>query len=181
MCKKYNEYADLVRSHSLPDDFDQWRVANEDGWTIAHEAAMRGCIPADFNQWELANEDGRTVAHTAAFCGRLTLNFNQWELADDDGLTVAHELAESGYLPDDFDQWGMVTKSGWSVLSYFITFSQHTECYEHFQIKWAKQKPSCRTQEDWDIFREKLPEVYAKYTIVEFMSEVDVAEQSQMV
>ena len=80
-----------ARAGTLPADFDQWALADADGWTVAHEAARFGSLPADFDQWALADGyTGRTVAHVAVRWGRLPPDFDQWELADASGWTVAH-------------------------------------------------------------------------------------------
>lgn len=70
--------------------------ADEDGWTIAHVAALHGRLPADFDQWALADETGCTVAHVAAQCNRLPDNFKHWGLKDNAGWTVAHTAAKHG-------------------------------------------------------------------------------------
>ena len=54
-----------ARAGTLPADFDQWELADADGWTVAHAAARFGRLPADFDQWELADASGWTVAQVA--------------------------------------------------------------------------------------------------------------------
>lgn len=100
---------------SLPPGFDQWDLADEDGWTVAHEAAQYGHLPPGFDQWGLANKDGWTVAHVAALFDRVPPGFDQWELANKDGRTVAHVAAQYGHLPPGFDQWALADKDGWTV------------------------------------------------------------------
>lgn len=46
----------------LPPDFNQWDLADKNGWTVAHVVAEHGILPPDFNQWSLKGKDGRTVA-----------------------------------------------------------------------------------------------------------------------
>ena len=41
--------------------FNRWRVADNTGWTVAHEAAKHGILPDDFDQWDIADENGWTV------------------------------------------------------------------------------------------------------------------------
>ena len=61
---------------------DHLALANEDGRTLAHEAARWGNLPESFDQWDLADKSGWTVAHEAALAGLLPKGFNQWSLAD---------------------------------------------------------------------------------------------------
>ena len=88
----YHKYCRMVRLGTLPDDFDQWALTDEDdrddGWTVAHEAACWGRLPVGFGRWELADEDGWTVAHEAAATGHLPPDFKLWDLADHNGFTV---------------------------------------------------------------------------------------------
>ena len=47
----------------LPTDFDQWQIADKEGWTIAHEAAYFDHLPLDFDQWDLMDDHfGLTVS-----------------------------------------------------------------------------------------------------------------------
>jgi hypothetical protein len=39
---------------SLPADFNDWTLANKNGWTVAYEATCRGHLPAEFKDWLLA-------------------------------------------------------------------------------------------------------------------------------
>ena len=45
----------------LPKDFNQWELADKDGWTVAHEVAAHGYLPNDFQLWDLTDKEGRTV------------------------------------------------------------------------------------------------------------------------
>jgi len=78
----------------LPPDFDRWDLADNDGRTVAHEAAQHGHLPPDFDRWDLADNDGYTVAHVAAESGHLPSGFDRWDLADKRGRTVADVVAE---------------------------------------------------------------------------------------
>lgn len=79
----YYDIAELIeRTGTLPENFDQWHLADETGWTIAHVAAAHGCLPVDFNQWELADDSLTTVAHVAAEFGNLPAEFDQKNLID---------------------------------------------------------------------------------------------------
>ena len=84
------------------------------------EMAREGTLPEGFDQWHLADEDGWTVAHVAAGWRHLPKDFNQWELADKDGWTVAHEVAAHGYLPNDFQLWDLTDKEGRTVREVYI-------------------------------------------------------------
>jgi hypothetical protein len=55
----------LLRNQGLPPGFDQWDLADKDGWTLAHWAVMPGRLPPGFNQWRLADKKGLTVAELA--------------------------------------------------------------------------------------------------------------------
>jgi hypothetical protein len=45
----------------LPSDFKSWDLATDDGWTVAHLAALCDCLPPDFERWELTNNEGMSV------------------------------------------------------------------------------------------------------------------------
>jgi hypothetical protein len=59
------ELFDKAREGTLPKGFVQWGWANENGKTVAHEAAKRGRLPVGFGQWDLADNKGWTVAHVS--------------------------------------------------------------------------------------------------------------------
>lgn len=77
-------------------------------------------LAENFNQWGMKNDVGWTVAHTTAFYGRLPKNFNQWAIADNDGWTVAHVAARYGHLPPDFNQWNLKDKQGRTVRDFAV-------------------------------------------------------------
>jgi hypothetical protein len=66
-------------------------------------AARLGCLPADFNQWALAADKGWTVAHEAAMYGRLPENFDirLWSMVDSTGVTVAKVALNEGHLSEE--------------------------------------------------------------------------------
>lgn len=133
----------MSTGQDLPGAFDRWYITDNEGITLAHEAARFGYLPADFKGWAWALPNGgSTVAHTAAIYGHLPKDFHNWELADEHGVTVAHVAAEHdtlpngfnrlglstrlgttvahvlaihGRLPEDFADWGMCDRKGWSV------------------------------------------------------------------
>jgi hypothetical protein len=112
----------------LPDDFNDWDLANKEGWTVAHAAASEGWLPKGFNQWELADCDGWTVAHEAATHGCLPKGFKQWSLATEGGWTVAHAAAGSpdtviDDLFEDFNDWHLADENGWTVAHEMVRWS----------------------------------------------------------
>lgn len=87
----------LENSGVLPEGFTALDVCDDNGFTIAHEAAYRGCLPEGFDGWHWADKKGRTVAHEAASAGLLPEGFDQWNLADENGWTVAHTAAQHAF------------------------------------------------------------------------------------
>jgi hypothetical protein len=166
---EYDKYEHKARNGLLPVGFDRWDIANSSGWNLAHEVVWKDRLPDTFNQWQLATKRGWTVAHQAAMCGKLPADFEQWTLTDYDGLTVAHVAAEYRYLPVSFDQWGLVNKKGKSVLNYILAFESYTD----FHAIWVAQKPACRTEADWAVFKIELPEIYSKYAVAEEFYSID--------
>jgi hypothetical protein len=177
MSKEYDEYAELAKNGTLPADFDQWELAAPTGITVAHEAALWGNLPADFSQWGLAANDRWTVAHTAAREGHLPADFNQWTLADKNGRTVAHVAARFRHLPDNFDQWGLSNDKGRTVLECLLPFSVSADPDPHMS-RWGKERPLCKTDADWEIFKKELPEIYQKYTVSECMLDIDSDQEA---
>ena len=93
-----------------------WDMADEEGWTLAHEWAATGrAFPDDFKQWGLVDTWGNTVAHIAAEYGALSPDFDEWLIKDGQGTPVAHYAAEFGTLPADFDQWDLMSPTGKTV------------------------------------------------------------------
>ena len=99
----------------LPPTFDQWQLKNHWGESVAHIAAAHGNLPSTFTQWVLSNNNGQTVAHYALRAGFVPENFTHWEWADNNGWSVAHEAAQAGCLPADFTHWEWIDAQGWSV------------------------------------------------------------------
>lgn len=106
-----------AKRDEIPEDFQDWGLADKDGRTVAHEAASRGTLTASFDQWSLALPNGRTVAHVVAGYGGLPHDFDQWSLADEKGWTVAHEAAQNGhlFLPPDSPVWDLRDNRGATV------------------------------------------------------------------
>jgi hypothetical protein len=158
----------------LPVTFHLWNIADKKGLSVAHTAAQYGHLPIDFDQWGLARKDGCTVAHVAAWCGCLPTDFNQWDLADNDGWTVAHEAAKFMELPFDFNQWGLIDDNGLSVLRRFL---QTPNISDKFMERWRAEKPLCKAEADWGVFKTELPELYSKYTVIESFDDMDAAHE----
>jgi hypothetical protein len=148
--KEYNKYVEFAKHGTLPADFDQWGLTDENGWTVAHTAAWEGgLLPAGFEQWSLAGKEGWTVAHVAAMNDILPADFDQWGLADDKERTVLRQLLLSSTRLDKY------------------------------VARWGKEKPLCKTEVDWRIFKKELPEIYQKYSISECMLDADDQEALQ--
>jgi hypothetical protein len=172
MSKEYDEYVEYVRlakEGALHAGFDQWELANKEGYTVAHVAAWGGHLPvlgpADFDRWDLADRDGWTVAHSMVTERELPETFNQWTLANKDGWAVAHVAAQWGHLPKNFDQWGLINNAGMTVLSCLFLSDQSGE----YISRWRKERPLCRESADWEVFKKELPEIYRKYAVNECM------------
>lgn len=119
----------MLYTNTLPFNFDNWARKDRGGWsTLAHIAAWEGLLPDDFNQWAIKNQDGYTVAHTAANNGHLPKGFDQWELRDEGGKTVAHEAAFWNKLPADFDQWGLTDDYGQTVRKVADEAAKRKDC-----------------------------------------------------
>ena len=127
--KIYNKDKWTIKPNSIPDNFTYWDIKDNNGWSIAHEAAEKGYLPKDFNQWEIANKIGWSVAHVAAGYNNLPKDFNQWKIKDKDNWSVAHEAAENGYLPKDFNQWEIKDKYNRTVeeISAYYNFPEDFE------------------------------------------------------
>jgi hypothetical protein len=61
MSAEYNKYSQQARKGILPIDFNQWDLANWNGWTVAHVVVEHGHLPADFSQWGLIDNNGLSV------------------------------------------------------------------------------------------------------------------------
>jgi ankyrin repeat protein len=145
----YEDVRDLVASGELPSDYNRWKLADSNGWTIAHVAAYYGGLPEEFKQYWMADVSGTTVAHIAAMNGHLPENFSRWNMAGARGGTVLRSLLRHG------------GKVG--------THKASLGYLERIKERWDREKPLCETDADWEVFKKELPEVYYKYTIDETM------------
>jgi hypothetical protein len=78
-------------------------------------------------------------------------------------------LCQEVLLPEDFDQWGLTDENGKTVLSYISSGIQLDE----YVTRWEKKRPLCKTDADWEVFKQELPEIYQKYTISDCMLDAD--------
>jgi hypothetical protein len=70
-------------------------IKDKDGVKVdAQVAAREGRLPPDFKNWKIADEDGYTVAHTAARWGSLPPDFSLWDLKDNNGVMVKDALKD---------------------------------------------------------------------------------------
>jgi hypothetical protein len=145
---KYDKYKNQAISGLLPLNFKDWGLAGEFGRTVAHVAAEYRHLPAGFKQWDLADEDGKTVAHVEARYGRLPANFSQWSIADLEEKTVLRTVCDCW---DD---------------------SRSVAYMEKIMKRWEKERPLCKTDADWEVFKKELPEIYHKYAVNEVMPDV---------
>jgi hypothetical protein len=136
------KYIEMAKQGTLPPDFDQWELAGENGWTVAHSAAEYGHLPKAFDRWNLAVCNGWTVAHEAARKGTLPDDFNQWDLRDEGGRTVAHTAARYGHLPSDFNQWELADGQGRTI------FDMAGEQHERWKIEHSMPLPNITKEEE---------------------------------
>jgi ankyrin repeat protein len=136
--RTFDEAVRLARQKTLPERFDHWDWADENGRTVAHVSAEFGRLPEDFTHWDLADMDGFTVAHAAARYGHLSKDFAHWNLADKDGWTVAHVAARYGHLPKDFAHWNLADKDGWTVAHVAAQFGHLPKSFD----RWGTVGPN---------------------------------------
>lgn len=108
----YDVALDLLNHSGKINKTSDLYLCDEDGWSIAHTAAVQKKLPSYFHDWELADYTGYSVAHAAASIGALPLDFDQWDIKDIKGKSVAEIAAELGTLPDTYFHWDRVTESG---------------------------------------------------------------------
>jgi hypothetical protein len=120
----------------LPCDSPLWPVALDarEGWTVAHEAASRGCLPEGFAQWAMADRKGRTVALAAAVAGVLPPGFDGWDLARN-GVTIAEIWLAARPMPEDFDQWEMPCEGGMSLAHLAAYQKKLPEGFDRWELR----------------------------------------------
>jgi hypothetical protein len=97
--------------------------------------------------------------------GTLPADFEYWDL-ESDGWTVAHSAAFWGNIPHSFDRWGLRNQAGVSVLRHFL-IRRPTLISTEFMPRWCAEKPLCKTEADWEVFKIEFPEIYSKHAMVE--------------
>ena len=102
----------LQHYRRVPRMLSELELCDEDGWTLAHEAAVKGCLPSDYSNWELADHSGYTVAHAKASTDSHPVDFPYWHLKNKCGKTVAEVAVEAGTLPWNYPSWEEVTSQG---------------------------------------------------------------------
>ena len=65
----------LASKGALPDGFDQYDLADNNGWTVGHSLGLHGHLPDDFNHYDLADHNGLTVAQVAEAYGHLPASY----------------------------------------------------------------------------------------------------------
>ncbi|SMP76268.1 hypothetical protein SAMN06295888_12350 [Desulfonatronum zhilinae] len=97
-------------AQGLPENFDWERygiLANNEGRTVAHEAAEHGHLPLDFDFGRfgnLADNKGRTVRHVAVKCGPThEYLFENWHDEGNNGYTIDQEITDLGKISRDED------------------------------------------------------------------------------
>jgi len=56
-----------ARFNSLPEDFKDWHLADEKGWSVAHVYASLRPMPESFTQWDLSTVNDVTVRDIAQY------------------------------------------------------------------------------------------------------------------
>ena len=78
-----------LTARTLPCDFAEWGIKDEQGSPLAHFAAMRGLLPEGFEQWELANKLGITTLRVLLGVGAdVPEGFRDWARLVDGERTV---------------------------------------------------------------------------------------------
>jgi hypothetical protein len=132
--QKATRFITMARDGQLPDDFNEWSLANNSGWTVAHQALKAGPLPVDFDAWDMADNTGWTVAHEAAANNRLPEGFSLWSMEGGYGYSVAHAAARSGALPDNFNQWDLKDEDGTTVAQMAAFEDNLPEDFDQWEI-----------------------------------------------
>lgn len=143
---RYEEAAWMIKHNNLPEDFDQWEMANATGWTIAHEVAYfygASKFPAGFQYWGLKTDWGKTVAGVAIENGGLPDDFTQWELMDC-LATVAEISASLNKLPKTFEQWDLKCQDGATVFERAVSKGMRLENFAHWNMVLNEDGETCK-------------------------------------
>ena len=98
----YEDLFKMAVNGTLSKDFNRWDICNEDGWTVAHEAALYGNLPESFDRWSLADKNGLVVVYAAAFMCTLPKDFHlthpeHWNSVLSTGLILKDVAILNGY------------------------------------------------------------------------------------
>ncbi len=85
----YEQVVEKVLCFDYLPSGEEWALADENGWTVAHVYAGKKRLPTSFDQYALTDITGCSVAHQAAAYGNLPINFVDWRMVDAEGRTVA--------------------------------------------------------------------------------------------
>ena len=97
--KDYKYYKEQVLKGKRYKSKKILKLANKNGWTIAHAQASKGWTTENPEILKLADKYGDTVAHCQAYEGWITENPEILKLADKYGNTVACYQLEKGWRP----------------------------------------------------------------------------------
>ena len=100
--KTYDEAIEMIENNNeifgdyiveVFEDYETLALADDDGWTVAHEQASFHWTTEDKRILKLADKNGMRVAHTQAhWSGWTTTDPDILALAMKDGWTVADEI-----------------------------------------------------------------------------------------
>jgi ATP-dependent Lon protease len=111
---EYDYYITLAREGTLPPDFDQWSLADEDGWTVAHEAIKYRNLPTGFNRWDLLEKKGSPLARGQEGQSSLKTPFINDSGRIDDYLVYSKKtkehMATAGWLEKAIENHGYATR-----------------------------------------------------------------------
>jgi hypothetical protein len=142
---------------------------------MAHEVAGNGKVPTNFNSWEW-QAAGLTVAHILVKKAKyLPHSFDQWGLISTDGFSVAHTAILFDNLPISFNQWAIEDSHG-SALKSAVCRPIMKRCLLDL---WATEKPLCKTEKDWTVFKAELPEVYVRYSVQAIIEDMEGSQSKQ--
>lgn len=135
---------------------EQLKIANEEGWTVAHELSKFCSLPKQSISPEyvfLADSEGWTVGHLLALNGLLPKKYMTKKVLktkDFDDYTIAHCLAENGNLPKKF--WNSSIFSLQTFYGFTVAHGFLMHIIEN--MAWDKLTPeiiegSCRDRDDY--------------------------------
>lgn len=150
----------LAGNGNLSIDFYKWDLADKDGWTLAHEAAMYGRLPKKFRNMDrilyLYDKKGMSVIKLCVFRGDLPDGFDNWSYTENEkyGWSLAHVAAFWGTLPKSFDQWRIADAKGWTVAHEAAKYDNLPKDFSQWDLKDNKGVTVA------DVYKNKLPSRY---------------------